>query len=153
MKERKNLVMDSNGNITNWRENIEREYRYISQEVTIKRAELICQGPYLNFKIECFERIPIEIHLINSSEISKIREIYSLAGATSQEELKGKKMICYSGINGIVWAVGSIKEDWIVNIYDPFFPRNEEQMRKYQMQKPLSDKEWEDFCKKQSKLK
>lgn len=146
MKERKNLVMDSDGNITNWREDIEERYRYISQEVTIRKTELVCDGPYLVFKIECCERT-IEIYLIKGSEITKIREIYSLTEAKSQKELKNKKMICYLGIDEKVWAVGSTKKNWIVNIYEHYAPYKEEQMVNYQMQRKPSEKEWEAFCR------
>ena len=145
---RKNLVMDKKGRIKNFREDLEEEYRYISQEVTIKKTELICHGPNLIFKIECRERT-IEILLINGLELPKIREIYSLTEATSQEEMKRKKMMCYSGIDGKVWAVGSVKEDWIVNIHERLAPRNEEEMKNYQLQTPPSSKEWEAFCQQQ----
>lgn len=151
--ERKNVVMNGNtenSELENLREDLPKEYRYISQEVTIKEVpQLICDGPYLKFKMEFYERSSIEISIMDNSDWHKIREIFSALEIRSQVEMKEKKLICHSGIDGIVWAIGPVEKNWIVVLYNKFLPNKEEDMVKYYMTELPSDKEWKKYCEQQ----
>ncbi len=148
--ERKNVVMDEKGRLKNLREDLPKEHRFISQNVTIKKAHLVSDGPNLKFKIEFHEKvIPIEIYIMSDCRI--IREIFSMMEVKFQEELEGKSLVSYSGINGVVWAIGLSSKNWVINFYEKFLPHTEEEMVIYHLAELPDEKEWKEFCEKQKK--
>ncbi len=139
-------VVKENGKFQNLREDLPRAYRFISEEVTIRDTDLRKKQSYLQFIMTFEERAPIEIPLEDGS---KVGEIFSMFRVEFQKELNNKKLLCYSGMDGIVWAIGSTDEDWIVNILkeEKPCPYSIEEMVDYHSERLPSDEEWKAFCK------
>lgn len=85
---RNNVVMDKRGKLHNLREDLPEKERYITQIVTVKKANTVIMSETLVFRIETYEDEIINIHLHKEKDISILFNVFSMLEAESEEDMQ-----------------------------------------------------------------
>lgn len=146
---RNNVVMDKRGKLHNLREDLPEKERYITQIVTVKKANTVIMSGTLVFRIETYEDEIININLHKEKDISILFNVFSMLEAESEEDMEGKEIIRYLDIHFCTFGMGVIKDNKVkrvIRLVDFANPRNEEQLIHQHIGYLPSDEEWKKFC-------